>query len=416
MTDHSDFDNAPQPILILAERFTEFKHELDKLTRRAARYGNDTIGYTVVGRVVEERQVVRFDGSKRKITTEWVQVELTGEAPRVGPFEFLAKVEHHEGGNLVDVAPGAEGVDRRFRSTAPTCEHCNLIRDRNETFVLRNTETGAQVQVGRQCLKDYMGYDSPTALAWKFRYIREFKDLAESEWGGGRFRDMWLTHDAIALGVAAIRLWGWCPKWQAGDGTLATSHYVSLVLCGRSWTGKGEEQERRLMQQLLDARLPSDDAEADAILKWVRDGGAGDGDYGYNLGIICEKPLFETKRLGMVVSAVAAYNRAMERELRRTKELERAKVSEFVGSEGDRLKGIRCTLRDQRVVGSSQFGDTILIKFEDEAGNRFNWFTGRGTGLQVGTQIDVTGTVKGHKEFQGIKETTLTRCKLEPVL
>lgn len=41
----------------------------------------------------------------------------------------------------------------------------------------------------------------------------------------------------------------------------------------------------------------------------------------------------------------------------------------------------------------------------------FVWITG-GKCLSVGDVVAVTGTVRDHSEYKGVKQTNLTRCKL----
>jgi hypothetical protein len=52
-----------------------------------------------------------------------------------------------------------------------------------------------------------------------------------------------------------------------------------------------------------------------------------------------------------------------------------------------------------------------IVKFIADSGDRFTWFSSSGfNGLQ-GDHVTLTGTVKKHDEYKGIKQTILTRCK-----
>lgn len=63
-------------------------------------------------------------------------------------------------------------------------------------------------------------------------------------------------------------------------------------------------------------------------------------------------------------------------------------------------------------VKSGEWGDTYLYKFLTADGNVFSWFSSP-RGLAQGDKVILTGTVKDHKEYKGIKETQLTRAKIE---
>ena len=47
----------------------------------------------------------------------------------------------------------------------------------------------------------------------------------------------------------------------------------------------------------------------------------------------------------------------------------------------------------------------------DQEGREFAWFSS-GTSLEVGAQITIKGTVKEHRQYEGKKQTVLTRCKV----
>lgn len=401
---------GPQVILILKDRLAECRHELDKLVRKATRYGNPDVSYTIGEAFQEVEERVRFDGSVKKVLGPWrVPVTIVGEAPRVGPYEFLAKIEHTPAGNILGVVPGRT-VHPRFRATKSSCEHCRTDRVRNETFVLRNTETGIEVQVGRTCLKDFLGYCDPNQVAQRFAFLKAVRELGE---GGGSWGAIAPTNEVLALTIACIRLRGWASKAQAqNEGVTATRDHVADVLWPPMDIHKDYNRDRKaLMQELAKAVTEADWQHAQDVMEWAAAGGAGTNDYGHNLQVLCSTQLTEAKRTGFVCSAVQAYERAMEREVERAKIREAAKASQWVGSEGQRLKKIVVRQVSARVTSSNQWGELVLCKFEDEQGNIFTWFTASGSGYHNGDSFFLDGTVKRHTEYQGAKETQLSRCK-----
>ncbi len=68
-----------------------------------------------------------------------------------------------------------------------------------------------------------------------------------------------------------------------------------------------------------------------------------------------------------------------------------------------------------RDMGDNGFGPSELVKMTDEDGNLFAWFTGSRPRFDTGDKIVADGTVKAHKEFNGILETQLTRVKVQEV-
>ena len=56
------------------------------------------------------------------------------------------------------------------------------------------------------------------------------------------------------------------------------------------------------------------------------------------------------------------------------------------------------------------YGTTFLYRFVDDAGNVFVWKASGAYNVFDG--VTIKGTVKDHSEYQGVKQTVLTRCKI----
>lgn len=85
--------------------------------------------------------------------------------------------------------------------------------------------------------------------------------------------------------------------------------------------------------------------------------------------------------------------------------------SQYIGNKGDRLT-ITCKTFEFVKSFDSEWGMSHLYKFTDENDNVFSWFSSNYIDLDAVEVKTVKGTVKGHSEFQGMKETQMTRCKV----
>lgn len=395
-------DTNTQTVTVLAWRLAEATAALDKLVRKGARYGQE-LAYTVGEVYTQKRARQGWDGETITYTEHLVDLQLTGPAPRYGNHELLAHIELTPAGCIVDVVPGVTDLDVRFRHTDGHCDHCNTTRARADVYALRNVDTGAQVQVGRSCLRDYLGIDDPAKVARRFATWAEGRDL-EDEFGAGR--PYWAASVLELLEVAsvAIQLWGWCSKAMAANGGLtATAAYV--VLPWATWTLN--KDDRATLDAMRQAAGPANKAEAGAVLAWVRSQDAGS-EYMHNLVTLCaEETLYDPKRIGLVISAVAAYHRAQGRDIRN---LQEKATSAWQGTVGERLRDLELEVMDSRSI-ESDWGSMVLYKLQDAAGNLYSWFASNG-GLRIGDKVKLTGTVKKHAEFKGVRETQLTRCKV----
>ena len=91
----------------------------------------------------------------------------------------------------------------------------------------------------------------------------------------------------------------------------------------------------------------------------------------------------------------------------------KAEKSSYFGNVGDKVDGLEVTFKNEFFY-ETQFGGMIIYIFEDADGHQFKWNTssGFGTSLEKEEVITIKGTIKEHSEYNGIKQTVLTRCKL----
>ena len=89
-------------------------------------------------------------------------------------------------------------------------------------------------------------------------------------------------------------------------------------------------------------------------------------------------------------------------------------TSEWLFEEKERFYDYTVVLKSVRGM-ETRFGWTQLVKFEDANGNILQWWTAVEIKAEVGDQVLLTGTVKAHDEYKGVKSTTVTRCKIKAV-
>lgn len=148
------------------------------------------------------------------------------------------------------------------------------------------------------------------------------------------------------------------------------------------------------------------------ILGWESDG-RNLSDYEWNLLTAVKAGFVNHRTANLVASAIPSYRR----HLGKLQELATLPPSNHVGKVGERLT---LTLKITRIfTHEGDFGCTFIHGFRDEAGNDFVWF---GSSLltsedgskrhEAGSTVTVKGTVKGHNEYKGRKQTQLTRVAL----
>ncbi len=399
-------------ITILAGRADEARARVKKLDKKAKKYG---VAFAATFGPVyqEERTVGGNDGRRaRKAMVNVLDVTITGSTPKVGEFEFLASIELTPAGNFVDTVPGVN-IDPSYRTTDSRCEHCKKTRTRKHVYAVRNLETGEELQVGRTCLRDFLGIDDPERIINQFKFWRlisgggeeGFESYGRAEWSAS-------LEYLLAMTNACIRIWGWASK-----GAAEASYDKITATIERIWCLYGTDDfSREIAREIRNEVRESDDAIAQEVIEWVR-GSTQDNDYMHNLRIaFADDMLITTRRTALAISAVATMHRAKERELKLAEAKRANRDSIHQGVVKERLKGLQLTLESSRAMGDNGWGPSELLKFKDVTGNSFCWFTGSSPRMEIGQRMICDATVKAHKDFHGILETQLTRITIKEIL
>lgn len=116
-------------------------------------------------------------------------------------------------------------------------------------------------------------------------------------------------------------------------------------------------------------------------------------------------PEIPERAAGMAASAVGVHMQRAQRAKDNAKLAKKA--GPFVGTKGQRIT-FEATLEELKYL--DRFGCYLHV-FVDGNGSRLSWMTGDQR-AEVGDAVKVTGTVKDHRTYQGIKSTSINRCRV----
>jgi hypothetical protein len=400
---------------IPASNLAYLESKIAELARKAARralrgaLADETpIGLTVLDTVVEEQPAHPLTG-KRPPAKVYKIVEVTGKAPCIAGWTFVATLQHEGEGTIVRTVPTADVADGElaaYRSAPPACDYCQTDRRRGDTFVLRSDD-GLLKQVGRSCLGAFLGGLSPDGAASRAEWLAAADDLCgaagEDGWAGGRSVETATLESYLAFVAAAIRQDGWMSRTAARDTNRQATADTALT-CGL-WPSPMLPAAQRLYATDEDITLATGAiAYATANLSPVSD-------YEHNLDVVLRAGVITHRTAGIAASLIPWYQRALGRELERRRQAQLGAASQHVGVVGKRESFGVCVL--ERVFSiETQYGVLHIHKFADAQGNILVWKTGSAK-LESGRQYTVKGTVKAHDEYKGTKQTTLTRAAVE---
>lgn len=346
----------------------------------------------------------------------WLTVTVNGETPRLNGWEFVAKLTPVSADNgvenLINEAPG-QTCPPEFRSMVGRCDHCKTTRRRNETFVVSDGKKFKTV--GRQCLKDFLGYNGdPHNLATIAEILMEVGTLCSNSadpeyFGGGNYEESMDLETLLEWTVSTINAYGWVSMGNAiKDNRLkATSSRVRFIL------GKPphNREDREYWKTEVEKLKPTDShkEEAAKVVLWSKTIDAGtsaNSTYLGNVNLIARCGYVNRQTFGIAVSMIAAYRRAHNETTKQKYNIH----STHVGTPGKREEFV---VTCERVFPSAgAFGETGIHTLVDERGNNLVWFASAAGWLEEGQKYKIAAMVKSHSEYQGKPQTIVNRVKV----
>jgi hypothetical protein len=376
--------------------------QLIKLNKRAEKLGIDSISYEW-GKAYTERRKVLTQNPKSQVS-EPVFVErdiLVIPIQIMGPFDvsysgwdFVATIQHID--NDTNIIRSIEDVQipTEFRSGSK-CDHCNINRYRKDTYILRNEEDNRFIQVGKSCIKDFLGGHSPDRILEKANFISELIHFMNDTSGYERGRPVWSVEEVLSTTYAVIRDHGWTSvKVSQENGRKATKYFVMDNLFG----------DNRYYP--LSIVSDNDIEKAKQAASWAENisDTECESEYLYNLRAIAQSGMVDERLIGYAASICVAYDRIIYPSTPK-------KESQWVSKVGTR-DIFNLELKNEFVFDSN-YGTTYVYMFHDENSNVVVWKASSKQNFEKGMKYIVQAYVKDHTLYKDkIKQTLINRGKI----
>jgi hypothetical protein len=384
--------------------------KLQKINERAAKNGLDGRYAWKLG---EERHTPVFDDEGARLVIDGIphriekgqpvpcaligwkherELVVSGDAPKLAGWTFVARLTWDGGVLVTRCTPEFEGRidDSQIREGA--CDHCHTDRPRYDCYLLQGTD-GQRVQVGSSCVKDFLGID------FRPGFISYGDDLDQIE------HDVAGTRTYVDADALSVLSWaasicsqtGWASREKAeAEYRTPSGETLRNVLFG--WTQRAREDRAKY------AATDEHRAEAEKVLAWARELEPGNSEYLANVERVAALNFVTERNVAILGSAVASYHREMNLIAERAAR----PVSQWIGQPKQRLDLALTVKGDTAIDGD--WGVTHLYTMVDAAGNVCKWFSSRSQNWQIGQEVQVKATVKGHETYRDVKQTVITRC------
>ncbi len=350
---------------------------------------------------------------------DFVKIKVDGQAPKLNGWTFVGKREPMEGTDsiLAKSAPGHD-IPAKFSDDHPvTCDHCGHNRYRKESFIVKHDD-GTHKEVGRSCLKDFLGHANPEKYASfaesLYDVMQHFSGSQDPEYGGGgRGVFTFAVRGIVSAAIHAIRQRGFVSRQNEDIGKTATSTQVNLHM----------NPPKKDPEDFIMPVSEIDFADAEKAIEWMKNHPkAGKEEFWTNMSKLASAEATALKHTGYLSAGANSYLKEVDN-LQSKKGIMSTIKSEALGKEGDKVTFKAEVISLFRYENA--WGTKSVITAKADSGHLIKMFTSSGdNGVVKGARVEITGKLGAAAEesydkspFKGMIVTTMApRSRIESVL
>lgn len=405
--------NDDNVYVILSANMNWVNKKLTTMRRRFERNGFD-FTYEVLGTEYHDVNIQDDPWLKPILRpAEFTRIYVDGHAVYNG-WEFVAKVEATDEGNIITGPPNTRTVPEHYRTDALVCDHCDHNRKRKHGFIVREPISGDYRMVGRTCLALYTGGLNPADVTY---FASLFDELLT--WNNNASLAPKSNHDILATPVEVVAHALATVEHQGGYYSYNRAMRSDKAPTGvqtrdfiYASLGVGVNAKRTHAHMVDNGIDPSNHIEeAEELVTWIKSQDTSDNDFLHNLSVLAHHKYIDVPtKTSLMASVIAVRNNAERLSSREDTTQDNAATSSFQGQPGQRHTFV---VESANVVASweNNYGNVMKMwKIVDAEGNVFIWKTSSAKDISDG--VEVTAMVKEHSTYNGVEQTAITRPKI----
>jgi hypothetical protein len=336
------------------------------------------------------------------------EITLISEPIKIEGWEFLGTVErsgvkdeNEKELNLFFFKDREADIESYKELDFKKCDHCNHRRYRKKVFIVQNEESKEVKVIGSTCVKDFLQTRDPEWILQMATWMVEMEEMEERE-SGSYSKPVYIVKDVLELAAQAIINF----NYKNAQSEMSTKRRVENAC-------RPSHKDHPIVVTEEAEKMAADALERIKNLSEKQK----ENQFNHNMWTISQKEFIEGNHLGIACYIVEHNRKEVCYQDQKKKERE-GKLNEHFGE----IKK-RYTFRVKLVRANefeNQFGGGYYMTFEDEQGRTFEWksssygpgnFVACCGGEKETDFIDFKGTVSYHGEWDGIKKTSISRCK-----
>lgn len=386
------------------------EENMDKLTKKVTQINKKAVKnglvpmVLTVGDVIETVTPIKNAFPGMPETTYIVKtfpVTISGEWPAINGWKCIAKIDHRDGVNIVAVY---DEIDvSKWRDRLPTCDHCGHNKIKVQSYLIQNEDSGEILQIGKSCIKDYIQGD-PKYMLQMLDWVKTIEDRLEDEFSeiGGTGFAYFSVETVAQIAAFSIRKNGFV---SAGNFDPDSSSYPTASDVNDFFFGTRDDDWKSYWKQ-----DDSDLATAKGMIEYFN-GQAGNNNFVITIKQLIDLGDVRSKFFSYIAGAVSGYLKNLDREAVKKVDAEIVRINGHVG-EIKKRQDFTVVL-ETIITTNGYYGTTFIHKFRTTDGNSVTWFA-NGTKLdnEIGSTFTIKATVKKFDEYNGWKQTVVTRVKV----
>jgi len=396
-----------EPLLKYIEKAQKKADKLDCGTITAEKTGKEEFRNHRVSVGVEDGRE-KFEIRKFK----YIEVVVKGQTPMIQGWKLVGVIEHSGIGDVRYEVPGGPGFPQSYQKDH--CDHCGTVRHRKWTYMIQHKETGRFMQVGKQCLKDFLkvlGSDPMHLIeraSWFMKMYSDmmiFTDLETEEIVARREWDYIDLLDHVCGALMIIRHEGFVSKARARE----TDYYetpTSMTVSAWRWDNSPHAQELRGKFMATEEVVRT----AERIIKDWSNKRTNGSDFENNCIMIARSGTMLQQHGSMVCAMVNSWLKD------RIDEQEPETLDEHLPyNEKERVDMVVYVTFTKllRTEGEGSYRrSTWLVAMKDEDGRKVTWFSSVGD-LERGKWYQIRTTIKKKDLYRGEASTIITRVDVQ---
>ena len=387
-------------LLIPSSRVHELQVRIEKFNRRAIKLNLPESKLSFVAETPILKKVL--DENNRKVSVSFTPVTIDGDLPIIKGWKFCSVIDHLDANTHIVKSISEDSIPEEYRTRGPVCDHCHTNRpQRKQTFVLKNSDTGEYIQVGRACLKDFVNTSVDSELSYLTSYFNMFKEFDENDYSFGSADYRVSLTDAFMASIKIIDAIGFVSS-------KSETHCPTRVELFTYFYGNHIDQKELFSVLTLNNEVAI--KKANLVIDWIKNNPSNN-EFFYNLKAIVSQEIIDPKYFGYIAGAVSAYLKEAEKVLIEKIQINNEHLNAQIGKRII-LKGVKVK---SVFVSQGYYGTTWIHKMLDSDNRTLVWFSSSADLSEIAAPdqpITIKATVKKFDEYKDIKQTVLTRVSV----